>query len=161
MIFADLISHYCKYSVRTIETQVVILAKRDKVWNILIDFSRYKEWNPFILDIDGTLKNGETLIIKSKFLGLLNVSFKAKLIQSIENEALRWKGKLLCSGLLDGEHIFELKRIDDEITMFVQREIYSGMLTPIFCWLMCDGNRKGFQEMNLQMKRIAETMNSG
>ncbi|MBI3193364.1 MAG: SRPBCC domain-containing protein [Ignavibacteriae bacterium] len=142
---------------RTIETQVEILAKRDKVWRILIDFSRYKEWNSFILDIDGKIKDGEILTIRIRLLGIIKVSFKTKVIHAIENEELRWKGTLLCHGLLEGEHIFELKKIDNDKTLFIQREIYTGTLAPLFCPLMCNGNRKGFQKMNLLLKQIAET----
>jgi len=40
---------------------VVINASAEKVWEVLIDFRRYGEWNPFCVAAEGTLALGEPL----------------------------------------------------------------------------------------------------
>ena len=42
-----------------VRTEIEIEAPANIVWQILTDFERYDEWNPFIRLIDGRLKVGE------------------------------------------------------------------------------------------------------
>ena len=46
---------------RSIETEVEINGTASQVWEVLTDFGRYPEWNPFILWITGTLQTGSQL----------------------------------------------------------------------------------------------------
>ncbi len=47
-----------------IKTEVVINAKPEEIWNVLTDFEKYPEWNPFIKSISGAHEEGEQLAIK-------------------------------------------------------------------------------------------------
>jgi hypothetical protein len=38
---------------RELKTTIEIDASVDAIWSVLIDFSRYSEWNPFIRSISG------------------------------------------------------------------------------------------------------------
>ena len=38
------------------------------VWDVLVDFDRYSEWNPFCVEASGVLKVGEPLSMKLKEL---------------------------------------------------------------------------------------------
>jgi len=42
-----------------------INAPIDIVWSVMLDFRKYREWNPFIIDVDNI---PETLVIGSRFL---------------------------------------------------------------------------------------------
>lgn len=42
-------------------SEIEIEAPADKVWQILTDFRKYSEWNPFITQINGELKKGAKL----------------------------------------------------------------------------------------------------
>lgn len=44
---------------KSLETEIIINAPADKVWNILVDFDSYPEWNPFILSFDGEISEGK------------------------------------------------------------------------------------------------------
>ncbi len=44
-----------------IETEIEIAASPERVWSILMDFSAYPEWNPFIRSLSGVAKPGEKL----------------------------------------------------------------------------------------------------
>lgn len=48
-----------------IYTEVVINTSANKVWNILIDFENYPNWNPFITSIKGKLKKGNSIEVLS------------------------------------------------------------------------------------------------
>jgi len=46
---------------KTIPTQIFIEPSPAKVWNILTDFKKYPEWNPFIKSITGNVSIGNTI----------------------------------------------------------------------------------------------------
>ncbi|MCR1815117.1 hypothetical protein [Aliarcobacter butzleri] len=46
-----------------IETFIKINSKADKIWQELINFDEYKNWNPSIIDISGELEKNKTLKI--------------------------------------------------------------------------------------------------
>ncbi len=43
---------------RVIENYIDINAQSTKVWEVLVDFPAWKEWNPFIPSITGKLEVG-------------------------------------------------------------------------------------------------------
>ena len=56
----------------------------------------------------------------------------------------------------DGEHIFTIEPLEAGDVRFVQREIFTGVLVPLFMrWLEKD-TRRGFEEMNRALKLRAE-----
>ena len=44
-----------------VSQSVVIDAPAEKVWDVLVDFGGYGEWNPFCVAAEGTLALGEPL----------------------------------------------------------------------------------------------------
>ena len=44
-----------------VSQSVIIEASAEKVWEVLVDFGRYGEWNPFCVAAEGTLALGEPL----------------------------------------------------------------------------------------------------
>ncbi|SDI32212.1 SRPBCC family protein [Nonomuraea jiangxiensis] len=46
---------------RVIDSSIEIAAPPEEVWAILTDFAKYEEWNPFILQAEGTAAAGATL----------------------------------------------------------------------------------------------------
>ena len=45
---------------------VAIAAPAEQVWDVLVDFGRYREWNPFCVEAEGVLALGEPLKMKLK-----------------------------------------------------------------------------------------------
>ncbi|HRF20156.1 MAG TPA: SRPBCC family protein, partial [Chitinophagaceae bacterium] len=46
---------------KQIITEIIINSSKEKVWQVLTDFSSYHVWNPFIISIEGELKKGSKL----------------------------------------------------------------------------------------------------
>jgi hypothetical protein len=57
---------------------------------------------------------------------------------------------LLIPGLFDGEHI------GPDRVRFVQREIFTGLLVPLFARGLDTDTQRGFDEMNQALKAQAE-----
>jgi hypothetical protein len=141
-----------------IRTEIVIHATPAEVWNVLTDFNRYPEWNPFITSLKGVSTKGEKLVARMEPPNGSAMTFKPTVLIANRNKELRWLGHLLFPGLFDGEHIFELYENTDGTTTFVQREEFTGILVPLFSKMLDTKTLAGFELMNKQLKQRVETM---
>lgn len=93
---------------KEIKTEILIHATPEKVWSILINFDDYPNWNPFIKSIKGEVKAGNNITARIEPPEAKGMTFKPKVLTYETNKELKWLGRLLFSGLFDGEHTFEL-----------------------------------------------------
>ena len=140
---------------RQISSEIEIEAPAERVWNLLTDFSRFPEWNPFIRKATGQPKVGERLEVNLQPSGARNMTFKPRVLKAESNRELRWVGRLLIPGLFTGEHSFTIEQLDGKRVRFVQSERFTGLLVPLSKGLVNDA-RRGFQEMNQALKERAE-----
>lgn len=141
---------------KELRTETVIHANSSRIWEILMDFNSYANWNPFMISMNGNQAAGSTLNVKLQLPDGMGMTMRPKVIVVKDNQEFRWKGHLLIPGLFDGEHIFELRENNDNTTTFIQRELFSGILIPLFRNLIDVKTRIGFEAMNKQLKDKAE-----
>lgn len=84
------------------------------------------------------------------------MTFRPKVLKAEPKHELRWLGHLLIPGLFDGEHIFTIESLAEDRVRFVQREIFKGILVPLFARGLDKDTRRGFEEMNRALKGRAE-----
>ncbi len=136
----------------SINTEILISASVQKVWDTLLNVNDYPNWNPFIKKIEGTFSVGNTIKIE-----LANgMKFKPKVLTCTAPKELKWLGHLIFKGLFDGEHSFELIEIDRDTTLFKHSEKFSGALVPFFKKQINVQTRSGFEMMNNKLKQIVE-----
>ncbi len=87
------------------------------------------------------------------------MTFHPRCLVLEKNKEFRWLGHLLIKGLFDGEHIFKLEDLGNGQTKFVQRENFRGVLVPLLWRIIKSNTKKGFVEMNNQLKKRAEQLN--
>lgn len=143
---------------KEIRTELVIKASPSIVWAILIDFSNYPSWNPFIKWIKGIPQQGEKITVRIEPPNASGMTFKPTLLTVRKNQELRWLGHLFIPGLFDGEHIFELYENSDGTTTFVQREEFRGILVGLFHKMLDTSTVQGFDAMNRKLKERAEAV---
>ena len=140
---------------KTIETSMVIESSKEKIWGVLTDFKSYPEWNPFVKEISGDQYAGGKLRIQVQPPTQSKMNFTPDVLVFEKQKEFRWKGKLLIKGLFDGEHYFILNPINEQTTLFVHGENFSGLLIPLFTKVF--GNTKiGFELMNEALKQRCE-----
>jgi hypothetical protein len=141
---------------KTIRTEIQINATPEKIWTILNDFEQYPVWNPFIKKISGDKKVQGNLRVLIQPYGGKAMEFRP-LIQKYEvNSELQWLGKLWLSGLFDGWHSFKLVPVEQERTLLIHSEQFSGMLVPLLWKSLHAPTLKGFELMNQALKERAE-----
>jgi hypothetical protein len=138
-----------------LRTEIEIAAAPSRVWETLVDFSRYAEWNPFIPEISGDLRVGAELRIVVAPPGGNEVKFQPTLLVVDPARELRWRGKLLIKGLFDGEHFMQLVELAPGRTRFVHGENFTGILVKLLGRALTQTAR-GFVFMNQSLKRRVE-----
>ena len=143
-----------------LQTELEINAKPERVWDILTNFAAYPEWNPFIRQIVGVPEAGARLEVRIQPSGTKGMTFRPFVISADYAQELRWIGKLLLPGVLDGEHRFVIQSLGDGKTLFQQSEKFSGILVPFFRASLDRDTKRGFEEMNQALKARAEAQES-
>jgi len=140
-----------------IKKKVEIKAPVEKVWNHIIDFESYGEWNSQLEYLGGEVKPNGRLHLKLSVEGAEPYEFKPTISHWQENERFAWLARTGLPRIFDGEHFFELKKIDDSTTLVTNREEYRGVLSLIIKNLpMMKGAPEGFEKMNLELKNHIE-----
>jgi len=139
---------------KDIKTSIKIEASRDQVWEVLMDFEKYPEWNTFITFISGSPKIKEKLKISVQ-----GMNFKPLVLLCKERVAFKWLGHLWIKGLFDGEHQFYLTENADGTTNFEHSEKFSGFLVKLLAKNIDQKIKEGFGQMNRELKERVEKMN--
>ncbi|MEW6605349.1 MAG: SRPBCC domain-containing protein [Thermoproteota archaeon] len=138
---------------KELHTEIEISASLETVWDIIADFAKYEEWNPFINKVTGQTKQGSKIEIHIQTPAGKKRKYEPTVTKVDNGRELRWMGK---SWLLNGEHIFTIEPLQEGKVRFVHREVFDGLLTGFFGNSLDTDIRKGFEEMNRALKERAE-----
>jgi hypothetical protein len=140
---------------RVLRHEIDIDATADRVWRVLVKRDDYG-WNPFIHRLEGTLAVDERLHVEIEPPNGRAMTFKPTVLEVEEAVRLRWIGRFLLPGLLDGEHTFELQSLSGDRTRFIQSEHFSGILVSLLGRTF-DKTEQGFAAMNAALKDKVES----
>ena len=136
-----------------IETAITIDAPPEAVWATLTDFAAYEQWNPLITSAEGTATTGTRLRNTLENNGS-TMTFEPRITVAEPARELRWIGRFLAPGIVDGEHYFLLEGLADGRTRLVQGEQFRGALVPLAGTSL--DVRDGFDAMNRALKERVE-----
>src|SRR5688572_24096369 len=104
------------------EATTVIHASPETIWSILMDTSKYPEWDPYCEKIEGDVAVGSKIKAYSK----LNPgrAFPLKVTEASAPAKMTWTGGMPL-GLFRGERTFTLTKYG-RVTHFELREVFSG-----------------------------------
>ncbi len=142
---------------KELKTAIAIDAAPSVVWQILMDFPAYPDWNPFIRSIQGQALPGAQLVARLQPPGGQAMTFKPTVLVADPEREFRWRGKLIVPGLFDGEHRFQIESLAANRVQFIHSEQFSGLLVPLLAKSLDTNVRQGFEAMNRALKARAET----
>jgi hypothetical protein len=140
---------------KEINSEIEIFSTPEQVWRILTDFDKYPQWNPFINQISGELKKGSKLTVHVKPEGSRGATFNPTVTKVEPNREMRWIGHFIIKGLMDGEHMFTINSIGNDRIKFINKEIFTGLLSPMVS-LRLKNAIHSFEAMNRSLKERAE-----
>ncbi len=137
-----------------IDTAIDIEAPPCVVYDVLTDFERYPEWNPYHIELSGRLEVGAPLAVKvSRPDGKIVDVPHVHLLEMEACESLAWGGGI--RGVFKGEHRFDLSQRADGATHLSHTELFSGLFIG-FADLPVPVLQKGYEEMNAALKQRVE-----
>lgn len=142
---------------RQLSTTVEINSSPEVVWEILMDFAAYPDWNPFVREISGIPSEGERLAVRLENPGGKVMAFTPIVTEAIPHRAFSWLGKLGFKGVFDGHHHFTLEAVEGTGVRLTQSEDFSGVLVPLFWGTVTKKTQPGFDAMNAALKERAES----
>ncbi len=134
---------------------VGIDAPVERVWEVLTDFERYGEWNPFTPRVDASLKVGAPVVLHVK-LGPFRLRQTVR-IQTIEAPTLlAWSMTMGAAGLLSAHREQRLEPLDESRCRYVTTDTFHGLLTPPVALVWGGAIRRGFNSMAVALARRSQ-----
>ena len=140
---------------KEIYTEILINSSAKVIWNILINFDNYPNWNPFMKQITGEIQEGSKIQVTIKPYNSSNITYKPKILELKPEEKIKWLGITGIPHLFDGEHNLILKKIDENKVLFIQKEKFTGILVPFLTGLL-KNTEISFKMMDEALKKEAE-----
>ena len=140
-----------------IKTDIDISAPPSKVWSILSDINSWQEWSPIIKESHGTASVGSKLTIAmiGKTEGEEGPIYNPVITELVEPNHLRWRAHMLSGFIFTNYKVLELEETSSG-TRLIHKEMFKGLLAPIFCGQMEKGVPPMLNSMNQALKAVAE-----
>jgi hypothetical protein len=141
---------------KCVRAEVEIDAPIDRVWQILNDFGRYGEWNPFTPQVETTLRIGEPIHLHVRLIGS-RLMHRVEYVTRNEPHTLGWEMKMGARFLLHAERVQVLTALDDGRTHYMTEDRFTGWLRPLVLGLFGAAMERGFTDCGLGLKKAAES----
>ena len=141
---------------RELRREIEIDAPPERVWAVVTDFAAYPEWNPFIRRVSGELREGARLEVRIEPPGARATTFKPTVRAVEANRELRWLGRLLVPGIIDGEHSLLIEPREGGRSRVVMSERFTGVLVGFVKGTVAK-TEVGFEQMNTALKRTSSS----
>jgi len=118
---------------REIRTEIEISAPVAEVWSILTNIDEWSEWSPIINRSSGKASLGSALNITmmSKEEGKDGPKYNPVVTIFDEPNSFRWRAKMMAEFVFTNDKVFELEETTVG-TRLVHKELFSGMMVPMF-----------------------------
>lgn len=140
---------------KNLETTIIINASKEKVWTVLSDFNKYKNWNPFIRDSKGEMKLGGKLLNTIYIGGKKNV-FNPTIVAVSPNKRFTWLGSIYFKSFFSGRHYFEIQEITENQVKLIHGEDFLGIMSGVVFNKINEKTKAGFVLMNEALKLECE-----
>lgn len=139
-------------------TEIIINSPKQDVWNKLVDFANYNEWNPFVLEATADFRVGG----KIRFLEDLQEFGKhwltATFLDIQEPDRFLWQGNYMADFVFRVRHGFKLESISNEQTRFIHSHENGGLLIYYLNYRgVFSRSREGYFRYNEALKKLCES----
>ncbi len=132
---------------RTTTINQTINAGPSIIWALLTNATDFSRWNSTVVSIDGEIKKGEKIKLKSTLDP--NRTFKLKVKEIIPEQKLVWGDAM-------GKRVYTLRKTP-EGTLFTMTEKIGGFMFPLFANKIPPFD-ESFEQFTTDLKNEAETI---
>jgi hypothetical protein len=140
-----------------IRTEIGINASPARVWAVLADFPDYPDWNPFILEVQGEVRQDSRIRYRFEFPRGIRIWAAADILRFAPDKELRWAAHFLTPGTFNGEHYFVIEPVSDASVVFHHGEIFSGVTLSVIRPLLSKYGMPIYQRLNRALKQRVES----
>lgn len=133
---------------RTTTIQQLINAEAAVVWQLLTDAADFARWNSTVISIEGQIKPGEKIKLKSTLAP--KRTFKLKVKEAVPSQKLVWGDAM-------GQRTYSLKQ-EGQQTHFTMTEKIGGLMFPLFAGQIPPFD-EAFEQFTADLKAEAESKN--
>jgi hypothetical protein len=141
-----------------IRTEIEIGGGPSRVWEVLSDFSHYPDWNPFILELQGSVYQGATITYRFEFPPGIRIWTAAEILRFEQERELRWTAHFLTPMAFNGEHYFVIMPTSGGGAIFRHGEIFTGLLLPLVQPILRKYGPRIYEALNRALKQRVETL---
>jgi hypothetical protein len=111
-----------------IATEVALQASPEKIWQTLIDFASYPEWNRFLKAVRGQAAPDAMLEVDLQYYGKPVEKKSGQVTGYIPPKYLSWIwNHKFGAWFLSAEHVFRIKETENGKVIFHQEMYYTGL----------------------------------
>jgi hypothetical protein len=136
-----------------IQTVIDIDACAADIWQVLVDFDAYPDWNPMLGKVKTRLEEGAQVRLEVLRDQGKPLTLTANITSLIDSEEVFWRGGNAL--VISGEHYFRIEELDKQHSRLHHGENFKGLLIP----LLRPTLRKAFalyEAMNVALKQRVE-----
>ncbi|MDZ4676666.1 MAG: SRPBCC domain-containing protein [Oligoflexia bacterium] len=155
-------TYWITMALRQVWTDIEINSTPEKVWEVLIDFSKFNQWNPLFNFIEGDPSKHGSPLREHIFLfgrGGPMVKWRSKVMIYNPPYEFAWRGHVWFRQFGLGEHHYQIIPLGENKVRFVHWELFFGFFpTLFFKYFMKKKTTLLFHQMNLAIKNRVENL---
>ncbi len=132
----------------------------ERAWEILTDFERYGEWNPFTPRVTTDFEIGSRVNLRA-MIGPVPLKQVERIERVEPPERLVWTTKIGHRAMLFARREQHLEPLGETRCRYVTTDAFSGLLTPLVVLLFGPLVRRGFNDVARGLKARAEATSGG
>jgi hypothetical protein len=139
-----------------IKTEIGISASPSRVWEVLTDFPRYPDWNPFVLEVQGEVYQGAPIHYRFEMPRGVRIRTAAVVLRFQPEIELRFSAHFVTQNVFRGDHYFAIESRNSNEVIFHHGEVISGLLFPAVQLILQTQGPPIFEGLNKALKQRAE-----
>jgi len=139
-----------------IDARIDIDACIERVWQVLTDFERYPDWNPFTVRVDARLEIGAPVRMRVNLIRSFVQPQTEYITTHDEGRRVCWSMKGLPSWLIGATRCQWLEPLSGGRTRYASTDRITGILAPIVLIFFGGPMQDGFERAARALKRRAE-----
>ncbi|MGK8556199.1 SRPBCC family protein [Nocardia gipuzkoensis] len=141
-----------------IDLAVDIDASAELVWQVITDFPRYGEWNPFVSECRSSLVPGEPIDMLVNISGASPRKQREWIRSHTPGRELSYAMKPVPQGALHSLRSHTVTSLSDDRTRYESHFELGGWLHPVVVALLGKNLRRGFEGMTEGIRKQAESL---